>query len=85
MLWVLLAVVVVGGAVIVLRALARVAAAARDLQRNVAILRDHVSSAIEHMGGDLQALGDSAEALRKRSSEVVPDGPGAVPERTEGS
>ena len=83
-LWVLLAVVVLGGAVLVLRVLARVAAAARELQRNVAILSQHVASSIQHMGGDVQALGETVDDLRRRSAESVPDGAASMPERTEG-
>ena len=84
MFWILLGVLALGGALIVVRALSKVAAAAKDLQKNVAILSQHVTSSIQHMGGDVQALGDSVDELRRRSSEAVPDGAAPLPERTEG-
>ena len=65
-LWIVLAVVGIVGAVFVLRALSRVAAAARELQRNVAVLSKHVNASIEQMGGDVQALGDSVDELRRK-------------------
>lgn len=65
-MWILLALVGIVGTVFVLRALSRVAAAARELQRNVAVLSKHVNASIEQMGGDVQALGDSVDELRRK-------------------
>lgn len=65
-LWIVLGLVAVVGAVFVVRALSKVAAAARELQRNVAALSQHVNNSIQQMGGDVQALSDSVDDLRRR-------------------
>ena len=60
-LWVVLAVVAVTGAVIVFRALAKVLAAARQLQRNVDVLSDQVSAELRRLADEVSELGDSVD------------------------
>jgi outer membrane murein-binding lipoprotein Lpp len=79
-LWIVLGVLALAGAFIVIRALAKVAAAARDLQRNVVMLSMHVNSAIEHMGTDMQALNASFDELRRHENDALPEGAVAGPE-----
>ncbi len=85
LLWIALGVIALAGAFIVIRALAKVAAAARDLQRNVVMLSNHVNKALQHMGADMQALNETVDDLRRHSSDTVPEGAGAGPERSEGA
>jgi uncharacterized protein YoxC len=84
-LWIALGVIALAGAFVVIRALAKVAAAAKDLQRNVIMLNKHVTSAIQNMGADVQALNESVDDLRRDSTDTVPEGAGAGPERSEGT
>jgi len=65
-LWIVLAVVAVTGAAIVLHTLAKVLAAARQLQRNVNVLSEQVSAELQRLGGELAELGDSLDEARKR-------------------
>lgn len=81
--WIALGIVALAGAFIVIRALARVAAAAKDLQRNVMMLNKHVTAAIQNMGADVQELNESVDGLRRHSTDTVPEGARARPERTE--
>ena len=60
-LWVVLAVVAVTGAVIVFRSLAKVLAAARQLQRNVDVLSDQVSAELRRLADEVSELGDSVD------------------------
>lgn len=60
-LWVVLAVVALTGAVIVFRSLAKVLAAARQLQRNVDVLSDQVSAELRRLGDEVSELGDSVD------------------------
>lgn len=85
LLWIALGVIAVAGALVVIRALAKVAAAAKDLQRNVVMLSNHVSNAMQHMGADMQALNQTVDDLRRHSNEAVPEGAGTRPERSEGA
>lgn len=85
LLWIALAVLALAGAFIVIRALAKVTAAAKDLQKNVVMLSNHVSTAIEHMGADMQALNESVDDMRRHSDDTVPEGAGTAPERGEGA
>jgi TRAP-type C4-dicarboxylate transport system permease small subunit len=65
-LWIVLAVVAVTGALVVIRVLARVLAAARQLQQNVESLGESVSAELKRLGGDLAELGDSIDEARRR-------------------
>lgn len=65
-LWIVLAVVALGGAAIVFRSLAKVLAAARQLQRNVNVLSEQVSAELHRLGGDLSELGDSIDEARRK-------------------
>lgn len=60
-LWVVLAVVAVTGAVVVFRSLAKVLAAARQLQRNVDVLNDQVSAELRRLADEVSELGDSVD------------------------
>jgi hypothetical protein len=85
LLWIALAVIALAGAFVVVRALAKVAAAAKDLQKNVVMLNNHVTQAIQHMGADMQTLNESVDDLRRHSTDTVAEGAGAGPERNEGA
>jgi parvulin-like peptidyl-prolyl isomerase len=63
-LWIVLAAVALVGAAFVIRALARVAAAARQLQRSVETLGDQVSTQLKELGGDMSELGDAIDKTR---------------------
>lgn len=86
LLWIAVGITVLIGAIIVVRALARVMAAARELQRNVVMLSNHVGNALQHMGADMQALNETVDDLQRRNSAgTVAESAGAGPERTEGA
>lgn len=63
-LWIVLAVVGVGGALVVLKVLAGVLQAARQLQRNVEALSQSVKTELERIEGDVSALGESIDETR---------------------
>jgi cytochrome c-type biogenesis protein CcmH/NrfF len=63
-LWVALAVVVVGGAFVIFRALHNVLKAARALQQHVETLGDQVNAELKSLGGDMAELGESLEKSR---------------------
>ncbi|HEX2192994.1 MAG TPA: hypothetical protein VHH09_07345 [Acidimicrobiales bacterium] len=65
-LWIVLGVAAIGGALIVLRFLVKVLAAARQLQRNVQVLGDAVTAELRRLGGDMAELGDSIDKKRRR-------------------
>jgi len=65
-LWIVLAAVALVGAGFVIRALARVAAAARQLQRSVETLGDQVSAQLKELGGEMSELGDAIDETRRR-------------------
>ncbi|HEX2274820.1 MAG TPA: hypothetical protein VHG90_13175 [Acidimicrobiales bacterium] len=65
-LWVVLAVVVVGGTFVILRALHSVLTAARALQRHVETLGDQVNAELKGLGGDMAELGESLEKARRK-------------------
>ena len=65
-LWIALAVAALGGAVVVLFKLAKVLAAARQLQRNVNALSEQVSAELHRLGGEYSELGDSLDQNRKK-------------------
>ncbi len=65
-LWIVLAVVALAGAVVVLRYLMQVVAAARQLQRNVQVLGDAVTAELRRLGGDMAELGESIDEQRRR-------------------
>ena len=65
-LWIVLAAVALVGAGFVIRALARVAAAARRLQRSVETLGDQVSAQLKELGGEMSELGDAIDETRRR-------------------
>ena len=65
-LWIVLAVVAIGGALVVLRFLVKVLAAARQLRQNVEVLGDAVTDELRRLGGDMAELGDSIDKKRRR-------------------
>ena len=65
-LWFVLAVVALGGAIVVVRALAKVLSAARQLQQHVDILSQQVNTELKRLGGDLAELGESLDEARKK-------------------
>ena len=65
-LWFVLAVVALGGAIVVVRALAKVLSAARQLQQHVDILSQQVNTELKRLGGDLADLGESLDEARKK-------------------
>jgi uncharacterized membrane-anchored protein YhcB (DUF1043 family) len=65
-LWVVLAVVVVGGCFLIFRALHNVLKAARALQRHVESLGDQVNSGLKELGGEMAELGESLEKSRRK-------------------
>jgi hypothetical protein len=65
-LWVVLGVVALGGAVVTLFFLVKVLAAARQLQRNVQVLGDAVTDELRRLGGDMAELGESIDKKRRR-------------------
>jgi len=65
-LWIVLAILGVTGAVIVFFVLTRVFVAARQLQRNVDVLGQSVSEELKKLGGDAAALGEPIDKTRRR-------------------
>jgi hypothetical protein len=65
-LWIVLAVVGLTGALVVFKILAGVLAAARQLQRNVETLGKSVTAELERLGADVDTLGDSVDETRRR-------------------
>jgi len=63
-LWIVLAVVGLTGALVVLKVLAGVLKAARQLQRNVEALSQSVKTELERIEGDVTALGESIDETR---------------------
>ena len=64
--WIVLGVVALTGAIVTLLFLAKVHAAARQLQRNVQVLGDSVSSELKRLGGDMAELGENIDRQRRR-------------------
>ena len=64
--WVVLGVVALAGAVVTLVFLAKVLTAARQLQRNVQVLGDAVTEELRRMGGDMAELGENIDKKRRR-------------------
>jgi uncharacterized membrane-anchored protein YhcB (DUF1043 family) len=60
-LWIALAVVLVVGAFFVLRTLHRLTMAARQLQRTVNTMKEHVESQVKELDVDVKALGETIE------------------------
>jgi len=60
-LWIALAVVVVVGAFFVLRTLHRLTMAARQLQRTVNTMKEHVECQVKELDVDVKALGETIE------------------------
>jgi hypothetical protein len=65
-LWIALGVMALIGVAAIVRVLARVLAAARQLQRNVDLLGQSVNAELERLGGDVADLGDSIDKTRRR-------------------
>ncbi len=65
-LWVLLAVVVLGGLFVIFRALQNVLTAARALQRHVETLSDQVNAELKGLGGEMADLGDALDKARRK-------------------
>ncbi len=65
-LWVVLAVVVVGGCFVIFKALHNVLTAARELQRHVETLGSQVNAELKSMGGEMAELGESLEKARRK-------------------
>ncbi len=65
-LWIVLALVAIVGAIIIIRSLLKVLAAARQLQRNVQVLGDAVTAELRRLGGDMAELGESIDKKRRR-------------------
>ncbi len=65
-LWVLLAVVVVGGLFVIFRALHNVLTAARALQRHVETLGDQVNAELKELGGEMAELGEALDRARRK-------------------
>ncbi|HWC10118.1 MAG TPA: hypothetical protein VG455_02750 [Acidimicrobiales bacterium] len=64
--WIVLAVAALAGAIVVLRFLIKVLAAARQLQTNVHVLGDAVTAELRRLGGDMADLGESIDKQRRR-------------------
>ena len=64
--WVVLGVVALAGAVVTLLFLMKVLTAARQLQRNVQVLGDAVSAELKRLGGDMAELGEKIDEQRRR-------------------
>jgi hypothetical protein len=65
-LWVVLAVMALGGAFLIFRALSKVLAAARALQHHVDTLGEQVNAELKRLGGDLAELGEELDQTRRR-------------------
>ncbi len=65
-LWVLLAVVVVGGLFVIFRALHNVLTAARALQHHVDTLSNQVNAELKGLGGDMAELGEALDKARRK-------------------
>lgn len=65
-LWIALGLMAVIGVAAIVRVLARVLAAARQLQRNVDLLGQSVNAELERLGGDVSDLGESIDKTRRR-------------------
>ncbi len=64
--WIVVLLVALVGALIVLRFLMKVLAAARQLQRNVQVLGDSVSAELRRLGGDMNELAENIDKQRRR-------------------
>jgi len=64
--WIVLGLMALIGVAAIVRVLARVLAAARQLQRNVDILGASVSEELKRLGGDVNDLGESIDKTRRR-------------------
>ncbi len=65
-LWIVLGLMALIGVAAIVRVLARVLAAARQLQRNVDALGQSVSAELQRLGGDMNDLGASIDKTRRR-------------------
>ncbi len=64
--WILLGLMALIAVAAIVRVLARVLAAARQLQRNVDTLGQSVSAELKRLEGDVSDLGDSIDKTRRR-------------------
>ncbi|MDQ6799101.1 MAG: hypothetical protein M3011_13985 [Actinomycetota bacterium] len=64
--WIVLGLMALIGVVAIARVLARVLAAARQLQRNVDMLGASVNEELKRLGGDVSDLGESIDKTRRR-------------------
>ncbi|MDQ6927712.1 MAG: hypothetical protein M3159_03510 [Actinomycetota bacterium] len=60
-LWIVLGIVVVASAFFVLRTLHRLTVAARQLQRTVNTMKEHVESQVSQLDVDVKSLGETIE------------------------
>ena len=65
-LWIVLAVMALGGAFLLFRSLSKVLGAARALQQHVDTLGEQVNAELKRLGGDLAQLGDELDQTRRR-------------------
>ncbi|MGI8776872.1 MAG: hypothetical protein ACR2LJ_05675 [Acidimicrobiales bacterium] len=65
-LWIVLGLMAAVGVAAIVRVLARVLAAARQLQRNVDMLGQSVNAELQRLGGDVNELGESIDKTRRR-------------------
>jgi len=64
--WIVLGLMALVGVAAIVRVLARVLAAARQLQRNVDMLGQSVNAELQRLGGDVNDLGESIDKTRRR-------------------
>lgn len=60
-LWIVLGIVLAVGVFFVIRTLHRVAVAARELQRTVSTMREHVEAQVKELDVDVKKLGETIE------------------------
>ncbi|HEX3394648.1 MAG TPA: hypothetical protein VHS52_08980 [Acidimicrobiales bacterium] len=66
LLWIALGLIALIGVAAIVRVLARVLAAARQLQHNVDLLGQSVNAELERLEGDVADLGESIDKTRRR-------------------
>ncbi len=64
--WIVILLFALAGAIVVLRFLMKVLAAARQLQSNVQVLGDSVSAELKRLGGDMSELAENIDKQRRR-------------------
>ncbi len=65
-MWIVLGLMALIAVAAIVRALSRVLAAARQLQRNVETLGQSVNAELNRLGGDVSDLGESIDKTRRR-------------------